>query len=134
MVCDGARAGNRALDHIQPVHGRVRPRDAPPVCKVARIAEAARTRAEEVGVKREDDVRAVEFIDGVDVLTESQAGAFQDPIAPAGLVLVPPCQRELREQLDHQVGECRRGRRLREDVKPRAFRRCPLGAFFGDRH
>ena len=70
VVRDGTRAGNRALDHIQPVHSRVRPRHAPPVGKVARIAKAARARAKEVGIEREDDVRPVEFIDRVDVLTK----------------------------------------------------------------
>ena len=79
MIRHRSRGGGRAFHHVEAVHGGFGAGDAALVRKVARIADRARSGAEEIRVQGNDDLRLIEVINGVEVFAEGQLRAFARP-------------------------------------------------------
>ncbi len=99
----GSRQRRCALHDIQPVHRPIFVGDAALVGEIARIANAARPRKEEVGFERQDDIGLVEVVDGVAGracrLPHTDAGA----IPGHRVVLMPARGRVLLQHGRHQL-------------------------------
>ncbi len=123
MVRLAARDRRQAFDRVEPVHGPVFAGDAPPIGKIARVAHVARTRIQEVGVEREDDVRLVDPVVAIEVASEREARACAHLVAPGRLVLVPRRLREVLQDLLDDLVQRRRGDRFGQDAQARALAR-----------
>ena len=120
----GASAGRRrhALERVEPVHA-IGLLGTPPRREVARVAQRARSAAEEVGVERQDDVGLLEAVLRVDVLAERQLRAGARVLAAGRIPLMPFRGREAREQLADLRRQRRRVDRLGQDAEAGALER-----------
>ena len=126
-----SRNGGRAFHHVEAVHGGLGAGDAPLIRKVVRIADRARSGAEEIRVQGDDHVRLIEVINGVDVLAEGQLGAFADRVAAARLILMPLRLRELREHRPDLVRQRGRSHHARQNAQPRTLQSEEIGRDVG---
>src|SRR5260370_31102244 len=77
------------LDHIQPVHCVVRAVQLAPSREFSRIADVARTAAQEIGIERKDDVRFFQAVNRVEVAAKGKLRALARAVADGSLPLVP---------------------------------------------
>ena len=128
------RSGNRwsALRHVEAVHGGLSVGDAAFIREVASVPYRTRSGAEEVRIERYDHFRLVEVVNGVDVLTKGQLGAFTHRIAAERLILVPFRLRKLRQNRMNLVGQRRGSHFAGQNAQPAPFtsrssaRRCSI--------
>jgi hypothetical protein len=120
----GARAGGRrhAFRDVEPVHaiGRL---GTPPCREFPRITQRARSTAEEVRIKRQDDVGLLEAVQRVDVPAERQLCTAACVLAAGGIPLMPFRGRESREHLADLRRQRRGIDRLGQQTDAGAFER-----------
>jgi hypothetical protein len=128
-----ARQGRRALDRVEPVHrrGRLAPfgrraravfrvdRRAAPISEVARVPDAGRAAAEEVGVERHDHVGLVEVIDRVGGLAGGLPRSRPRAVPRHAVPLVPLRLRKRLLDLRDLIGRRGRRHRLRQETDAR---------------
>ena len=107
MVGHRPRVRQHAFDRVQPVHRRPGAGHAPPIGEVARITDRPGSRAEEVGIERQDGVCLLEPINRIHVLAEGEPGAFARTVASGRLVLMPLRCRKLGKQSPKLIGQRR---------------------------
>ena len=124
-LCPGER--RRALHRIHPAHRPAFVGHAAAVGEVARVADASRSGAQEVGVEREDDVRLVEVVDRLDRPAHRLARRGAGAVPGDRVVLMPARLWILLEDRRHELGKRWRGDRAAEDAKAGASRGLLLG-------
>ena len=119
MVGARSRQRGRRLDDVEPV------RVLSPAARdeVAHGPRHGGSRAEEVRLEREDDVRAIERVERLDVLAERDPRARGDVLASGRLPRDPPGLRERGENVFDLAAQRRRGHRSRQEPQPRSCRR-----------
>ena len=123
VVGEGPGVGRHALDGVEPVHRRPLGPHLAGAREVPRVTEAPRPLGEEVGVKREDDLRLGEVVDPV--VRPAQSGDRGEGLVVRRrrLPSVPARLGALGEDRPHLVGEGRRGDRTGQDAHPQAAQR-----------
>ena len=121
MIGARARIGGVAFDGIQAIQLHLVSLETPPRGERARVTDTRGTRAQEVGVEREDDVGVLDDVLRVDVIAECEPAAGARVMAARGIPLDPFRLRKPREELLHLRGERRRRDRFGENPDARAL-------------